>query len=87
MLLGSCANAPCPRPIGEEEDDKAYKKAIEVSELEELARWPDLPLMLAESDGVQVAVPLPALMPEQERWPLAGHSWSWSLSCSSQCRR
>ena len=32
---------------------------------------------LAESAGVQVAAPLPALEPEHEPWPLVGHSWSW----------
>lgn len=73
------ARAPAPQPAGEEEDDdKAYRKAIEDSELEELARWPGLPLALAESAGVQVAAPLPALEPEHKPWPLVGHSWSWT---------
>lgn len=61
----------------EKEEDEAYKKAIEDSQL---AQWPDLPLALAESAAEPP--PSPALEPEQhEPWPpepLVGHVWSWT---------
>lgn len=76
--------------VKEEEDveDEAFKKALEDSQLDELAEWLGLPVALAESAAAAAAAPLPpppsppAPEPEQqEPWPLAplvGHSWAWT---------